>query len=152
MIRRAITVGLIGGIILTLAGIYPLIGLFAPRVIPGWQAPVSANWLNSLLLMASAVIGIPVFIFGGAWAARRGPAIGWQQGLRLGLLAGATAGSGCYITLISPMNALVAYGKITLHLPSLVAAGPLPEGTLLRYVAAFDSVFYSLELTLSLFV
>ncbi len=151
MIRRTITVGLIGGFILTLAGVYPLVGLFAPSVIPGWQAPISYELLNTLFLMASAAIGIPVFIFGGAWAARRGPAIGWQQGLQLGLLAGATAGSGCYITLISPMNALVAYGQITPHLSSLVVASPLPEGTLVTYVAAFDNIAYSFELTLALF-
>ena len=151
MIRRAITVGLIGGFILTLAGIYPLISIFAPSVVPGWQVPVSYEILNGLLLVASAIIGIPIFFLGGAWAARRGPAVGWQQGLQLGLLAGATAGSGCYITLISPMNALVAFGQITPHLPTLIVANPLPQGILLRYVAAFDSVFYSLEITLALF-
>ena len=150
MIRRAIIAGLVGGFVLTLTGFYLLVGLFAPIVIPGWQAPISNELLHGLLLMASAAVGLPVFFFGGSWAVRYGPATGWRQGLRVGLLSGATAGSGCYITLVLPINALAAYGQIIPHLPSLIVATPLPEDTLLRYVASFESFPLSLELELVL--
>ena len=152
MIRRAIAAGLLGGLIITIAGLYPLLGLFAPAVVPGWSPPVSNPLLSSLLLMLSAAIGIPVFLFGGAAAVPRRPVEGWQQGLRSGLLAGATAGSGIYMTLVAPMNALLAYGHISPHVSSLIGGQPLPAGILDAYVAAFDTTGYSPELTLGVFV
>lgn len=151
MIRRAIAVGLAGGLIISLAGLYPLVGLFAPAVVPGWFPPLANPLLNSLALMISAAIAVPAFFLGGALAVPRRPIEGWTQGVRSGLLAGATAGSGIYMTLIAPLNALVAYGRLAPHLPSLVAAQPLPGGTLASYVDAFGESAFSPELTLGIF-
>lgn len=147
MRRTAIRIGLVGGALLSLASLYPLIGLFAPLALPQWQPPVS-SLLHGLLLMGSAVLGVPVLLAGGAFAARRAAVRGWLDGLRVGALAGATAGMGLYLTVISPLNGLVAFGLVTPHLPHLMAANPLPLDTLLDYVAAFDRFAFSIELTL----
>lgn len=152
MIRRAVAVGLVLGLVISLAGIYPLVGLAAPTAMPGWRQPIANDIIHGILLMASAVVGVPAFVFGGALAARRTGAGSWLDGLRAGMLAGATAASGCFITLVSPLNALVAFGQIASSLPQLMATIPLPPGSLLRYVATFDNFGYSLELTLFLFV
>ncbi len=151
MTKRTISVGLLAGLLLSLAGIYPLIGMATPLVLPAWQPPIANELLHGLLLMFSAAVGLPVFFLGGAWAARRAPAYGIWQGLRAGAIAGATAGAGCFLTLISPLNALSAYGLILTHLPRLIAAEPLPPTVLLRYVSTFDNFGFSLELTLLIF-
>lgn len=152
MTRRTIGVGLLGGLLISLAAVYPLIGMVAPVVMPGWQVPMYGPLLHSILLMISAAIGLPVFFLGGAWAAHRAPAYGLFEGIRAGALAGATAGAGCYITIISPLSAMIAYGEISRFIPRLVAAEPVPPRILLRYVAAFDNLALSLELTLLVFV
>lgn len=149
MIRHATSVGFVSGLIISIAGIYPLVGLFAPLFLPGYTQPVANDLLHGLLLMASAVVGVPAFLLGGAAAARRARARGWLHGARAGMLAAAVAGMGGYITLVSPLNALAAYGRITPHLPELLAAQPLPPDALLAYVADFDNLAFSLELTLA---
>ncbi len=152
MIQRTIRSGLVAGFLISLAGIYPLMSVAAPLLVPGWQPLITNELLRTILLMISVAVGIPVFILGGAWAARRAGAYGAWPGFRAGALAGATAGSGVYITLISPLTALIAYGQITPHLPQLTTARPLPPGTMLRYVQTFERVGLSMELTLLIFV
>lgn len=151
MIRRAIVVGLALGLFISVASIYPLLGFIAPAAISGWRPPVDNMLLHGALLMGSAVLAVPAFLLGGALAAYYTRASGQLEGLRMGLLAGATAGSGVFLTLVSPLNALVAYGTVAPAVPRLMAARPLPPNALLRYVAAFDNFAFSLELTLLLF-
>ncbi|MCA9949018.1 MAG: ATP-binding protein [Anaerolineales bacterium] len=152
MIQRTIRTGLLAGLLISLAGIYPLMSMAAPMLVLGWQPLITNALLRSVLLLLSAAVGIPIFIFGGAWAARRAQAYGTWTGFRAGALAGATAGSGVYITVISPLTALIAYGQLTPHLPQLTTARPLPPAAMLRYVYTFDNVGLSMELTLLIFV
>ncbi|MCA9957439.1 MAG: hypothetical protein KC443_00305, partial [Anaerolineales bacterium] len=60
MIRRALTIGLVDGVLLSLAGLYPAVSLIAPILLPGWRRPVSNELLHGSLLMLSAAIIVPL--------------------------------------------------------------------------------------------
>ncbi len=151
MRRRTITAALVLGFVLSVAAVYPIVGLFAPLLLPGWHPPLP-NLFHGLLLMASAVVGVPILLFGGMAAVRYADAAGLKDGLRMGLLAGATIGMAIYLTIILPINALAAYGVITPRIPHLLAANPLPPASLLEYVTMFDRTSYSAELTIGFMV
>ena len=137
MIRRAVVHGLIGGLLLSLAGLYPAIALFAPLFLANWVRPVPNELLHGLFLMASAVVGMPVLFGLGIYSASRTRARNWREGAKAGLLAGLVAGAVCYLTLVSPLNALAAYGRLLPLHPTL--AQPLPSPlALTRYIRLFE--------------
>lgn len=117
--KRALVLGLIGGLIITLAGLYPLVSLLAPRWLVGWQRPFPPQ-IHLIGLIGSAVLGLPVLLGLGVWAARRARAIGWRQGALRGSQAGLVASWLVYLGLFLPGRALIGYGR----LPT-----PIPEST-----------------------
>ncbi len=117
--KRALVSGLIGGMIISLAGLYPLISLLAPRWLVGWQRPFPTH-IHLIWLSGSAVLGLPVLIGLGFWAARQARAIGWQQGVQRGVQAGLAATLLIYLALFLPTRVLFGYGR----LPT-----PIPEST-----------------------
>ncbi len=150
MIRRAVVHGLVGGLLLSLAGLYPAIALFSPLFLPNWTRPVPNELLHGLFLMVSAVVGMPVLLGLGIFAASRTRAHSWRQGAKAGVLAGLVAGAICYLTLVSPLNALAAYGRILPLQPGPVP--PLPSlPALTRYIRLFEQGEWLLSGTLLLF-
>ncbi|MCA9995085.1 MAG: hypothetical protein KDE56_05025 [Anaerolineales bacterium] len=150
MIRRAVVHGLVGGLLLSLAGLYPAIALFSPLFLPNWTRPVPNELLHGLFLMVSAVVGMPVLLGLGIFAASRTRAHSWRQGAKAGVLAGLVAGAICYLALVSPLNALAAYGRILPLQPGPVP--PLPSlPALTRYIRLFEQGEWLLSGTLLLF-
>ncbi|MCB8985111.1 MAG: hypothetical protein H6659_14870 [Ardenticatenaceae bacterium] len=150
MIRRALVVGFIGGILLSIAGLYPVVSLLAPLVSPMWHRPVPNELVHGLLLMGSAAIGFPVLFTLGLFAAHRGEARGWLPGMKAGLIAGLVASLVVYTTLVSPINALFAYGTIVDFLTKMSEAHVLPAPVLARYVTIFENGNYLIEITFAL--
>ena len=143
-------VGLTGGVIISLAGLYPIVGLLAPLWLAGWERPFANELVHNVWLLGSAVLGVPVVLGLGFWAANRAQARGWQRGAQAGALAGATAGLLSYITLIIPTHALFTYSIFSTDLPAILNAdAPLPSPELVgQYTQAFDDVAVQLELVL----
>lgn len=139
MIRRSLVVGLIGGFLISLAGLYPLLSLFAPAVLPGWQRPIENEVVHGLLLMASAAVGVPAVLGLGAVAAWRAEVRGWLDGAKAGMIAGLVAGLFCFTTLGSPLNALTAYGQLTPYFSTLLVEPLPPTPALQAFVNIFES-------------
>ncbi|MCC6607241.1 MAG: ATP-binding protein [Anaerolineae bacterium] len=114
--QRALGTGLIGGLIITLAGLYPLIRLLAPRWLVGWQRPFPPH-IHLIWLIGSAVLALPALLGLGFWAARRARAIGWWQGARRGAQAGLVASWLVYLGLFLPGRVLVGYGRLPTTIP-----------------------------------
>jgi hypothetical protein len=150
VIRRALVVGFVGGILLSLAGLYPVVSLLAPLVSPMWQRPVANELAHGLLLMGSAAIGFPVLLTLGLMAARRGEARGWLAGAKAGLIAGLVASLIVYTTLVSPISALFAFGQIVDFLIRMPQSQDLPTAVLGRYVAIFEKGNYLIEITFAI--
>lgn len=150
MIRRAVVHGLVGGFLLSLAGLYPAIALFAPLFLPNWVRPVPNELLHGLFLMASAVVGMPVLLGVGIYAASRTRAHSWREGAKAGVLAGLVAGAVCYLMLVSPLNALAAYGHL-LPQPNTPFPTLPPLPAFVRYIALFEQGDLLLNGTLALF-
>ena len=143
-------VGLTGGVIISLAGLYPIISLLAPLWLDGWERPFANELVHNVWLLGSAVLGVPVLLGLGFWAANRAQARGWQRGAQAGALAGVAAGLLSYITLIVPTHALFAYSIFSADLPAILNAdAPLPSPELVgQYTQAFDDAAVQLELVL----
>ncbi|MBK8988914.1 MAG: ATP-binding protein [Chloroflexi bacterium] len=150
MIRRALVVGLVGGILLSLAGLYPVVSLLAPLVSPMWVRPVANELAHGLLLMVSAAIGFPVLFSLGSLAAKRGEAQGWLPGAKAGLIAGLVASLIVYTTLVSPINALFAFGELVQFLMRMPESHNLPTAVLYRYIAIFENGNYLIEITFAI--
>lgn len=146
MIRRAIIVGIIGGVVLSLAALYPIVGLLAPLWLMEWQRPFADDLLHGLWLMASAALAVPTFLLIGVVAAR--PARGWRDGAKAGVIAGLTAAGLCYFTIIAPVNALIAFGAIAQSLDVLVDAFLPPPEVMRVYVLSFDNAEVQTEILL----
>jgi hypothetical protein len=148
VIRRSLLVGLIAGFLISLAGLYPLLSLFAPVALPGWQRPIQNEVAHGLLLMASAAVGVPTILGLGAVAVRLAGVRGWLDGAKAGMIAGLVAGLFCFITLGSPLNALLAYGQLTPHISALPDEPLPPIPALQAYVNIFDSSASWVEMAL----
>jgi hypothetical protein len=112
MTFRSIMTGLIAGLLLCLALLYPALGLLAPLLMPGWSEPARSPLLHGFLLMISAVLCLPVVVGTGPVAAWRSRANSLGQGARAGALTGLIAGAILFVGIVSPLNALYAYGKV----------------------------------------
>lgn len=130
MIRRSLLVGLINGLLVSIAGIYPAISLLVPTIMPGWDRPVQSELLHGLLLMVSAGIGIPVLLANGFVAAHRSRGCGWLEGAKAGLIAGVTLAYVSFLLLLSPLNGLAAQGKIVATMPNPFPSQLPPTATL----------------------
>lgn len=150
MIRRALLVGAIGGILLSLAGLYPVVSLLAPLIDPAWGEFLPNPLVHGLLLMASAGIGIPVLLTLGLFAAAKGDARCITLGAKAGVIASLIAGLFVYTALISPINALFAYGTINSYLMEMSNSQTLPMMVLREYVAIFEKGNYLFEITMAL--
>ncbi len=148
MIRRALVVGAIGGLLLSFAGLYPVVSLFAPLIDSTWAKFLPNPLVHGLLLMISAGIAIPVILSLGLFAAAKGDARGIKLGLKAGVIAGLIAGLLVYTTLISPINALYAYGTISQYLMEMDSSQVLPMNVLRDYVTLFEKGNYLFEITM----
>ena len=150
MIRRALIVGAVAGILLSVAGLYPVVSLLAPLVSPMWSRPIANELVHGMLLMGSAAIGVPVLLTLGLFAANRGGACGWLAGAKAGVIAGLVASLIVYTTLVSPINALFAYGQIVAFMMKMSEAHALPPPVLGRYVTIFENGNYLIEITFAI--
>ncbi|MCP4362509.1 MAG: AAA family ATPase [Chloroflexi bacterium] len=148
MIKRSLAIGLIGGIVISLAGLYPIVSLLAPLWLDGWQRPFANELIHGLWLMGSAALMIPTLLFLGGIAAYRARARGVIEGVKAGVLAALTAGGLCYFTLISPVNALIAFGTLGADLNVLVDSFVPSSEALSTYVVAFQNSAFQTELLL----
>jgi hypothetical protein len=154
MTFRSLMTGVIGGLLLCLAALYPAVSLFAPAVVPGWEGPVQNELLNGFLLMLSAGIGVPIFFSIGWWAAYRANVRDIGSGLRAGALAGLAAGVIFFVGILSPLNVLAAYGPILDFRPTPGAALPSFE-TIIEYghlTLEFPSVLIFITFTIAICV
>ncbi|MEM7112717.1 MAG: AAA family ATPase [Chloroflexota bacterium] len=147
MIRRSILLGTLGGCLMSLAGLYPAVALLAPLLLPNWNRPIPNELVHGLFLMLSAVVGMPVLLGLGIFVSSRTKARDWQTGAKFGGLAGAVAGVIVFMTLVSPLNALLAYGQVVRYTPSLTMPLP-PVRNLMAYISVFESGRYLIELTI----
>lgn len=146
MIKRAIVVGIVGGIVLSLAGLYPIAGLLAPLWLEGWVRPAPDDLTHGILLMASAALAVPTFLLIGFVAAR--PSRGWREGAKAGMVAGLAAAGLCYFTLILPVNTLIAFGTVGTALDVLVDSFMPPLYVLRNYVISFENAAFQGEIVL----
>ncbi|HRQ37345.1 MAG TPA: hypothetical protein PLD25_05460 [Chloroflexota bacterium] len=146
MIRHAIIVGIIGGIVLSLTAVYPIAGLLAPLWLEGWVRPFPDDLTHGILLMASAALAVPTFLLIGFVAAR--PSRGWREGAKAGMVAGLAAAGLCYFTIILPVNTLIAFGTIGASLDVLVDSFMPPLYVLRNYVIAFENAAFQGEMVL----
>ncbi|MBE2223103.1 MAG: ATP-binding protein [Anaerolineae bacterium] len=148
MIRRALIVGAIGGLLLSIAGLYPVVSLLAPLIDHSWGRFLPTPLVHGILLMVSAGIAIPVMLTLGLFAVGKGDARGVKLGAKAGIIAGLIAGLLVYTTLISPINALFAYGTINTYLMEMHSSQTLPVSVLQQYVALFEKGNYLFEITM----
>jgi len=117
MIRKSITTGIIVGLLLTLAALYPVFVILVSRVLPGaWFAHVLDLYpltsiqkvLPLLALMACAAAGTFVYLGLGSLAALRSGARAPAQGAVAGMISGVAAALTLHIALVSPTLGVVA--------------------------------------------
>lgn len=147
MIRRALTIGLVVGVLLSLAGLYPAIGLVAPILLPTWPRPVGNELLHGVLLMLSAAVSVPLLFSFGALAARNSTARCGPDGAKAGALAGAVVGLFVYMNLISPLAALAAFRHMSPYHPTFAMPLP-PMQAVLAYVQAFHGSVHLVDVTI----
>ena len=122
MIRKSSLIGLFGGLVIGIAVLYPMITLAGPGLTPQWVRPVQSEIVHTLLLMLSALIGAPFVLSLGVMAARKSEARGWQNGMKMGALAGVFASILSYLIWLLPLNALMAYSGSLKHIVKMDAA------------------------------
>lgn len=106
MIRRAMSTGILGGLLLLLGSIYPALAVITPVLVPGWEPPVQNPIAHAILLMISAAIGVAALILTPAIAAGRSQARGFWSGARLGGIAGMFMGAIFCLNIALPLNNL----------------------------------------------
>jgi hypothetical protein len=150
MFKRSITVGIVGGVLISLAGVYPVLSLLTPLWLAGWQRPLSDDLSHGIALMVSAVLFVPLLLFLGVIAARRAQVRGMREGAKAGGLAGLFAAFIIYFTLIAPINAMIAFGTVGAEL-DVLADSYLPSAVVLdSYVTSFQNVSLQVEVVLLL--
>ena len=148
MIKRAITIGIIGGVLISLAGVYPVMSLLTPVWLDGWERPLTNDISHGIALMLSAVLFVPLILTFGGVAARYAKVRSPQQGAKTGALAGLVAGFIIYFTLIAPLNALAAIGVIKEEI-GFLSESYLPSLAVLdRYVNTFNNVSLQVEVVI----
>ena len=147
-LRRVLSVGMLAGILLSLSALYPVLSLIIPSYLPRWgERPIDNELLHGLLLMISAGIGIPTLLTAGVIAVRWGQAWGWLAGLKTGVITGGSVGLFVYITLVAPLNALLAYNHIANYLPSDLLPLP-PTADFILFLQTFERSPFLLEFTM----
>jgi hypothetical protein len=146
LLKRAVFVGLVGGLMITLGAIYPIVSLFAPLWIVGWERPLATELSHGLALMASAALIVPALFLLGAAAAKFSNACCVRDGFKMGVVAGFFASSFCYFTLVAPINALMAYGTFYGNMQMLEPPYVAPLELLAQYAATFDLSSLQVEL------
>ena len=126
MIRKSITTGIIVGLLLTLAAVYPAFAILVLPIVRGGTSglmdlslgelhlPANIELPVSLLaLMACAGVVTLIYFTIGSVAAFRVRAVGLARGVIAGMISGAAAGLALYGLLVSPTLAVVA-GQVVL--------------------------------------
>jgi len=120
MIRKSIITGIIVGLLLTLAAVYPTFAVLVSRVVFGASKLSDAALgeirlmgtielpVSLLLIMACAGAATLLYLTIGSFAAVRTRAVGFARGTYAGGISGAVAALTVYIMLISPTAAVIA--------------------------------------------
>ncbi|MBN1136502.1 MAG: AAA family ATPase [Anaerolineae bacterium] len=133
MIRRSVTYGLLVGLALVVASLYPLFAVWVyPRVLhTPWPSPPNA--LRTLFLVISCLAAAVAFGLAGSLVVIRSRITSPIQGLRAGAISGQVAALVFYILLVSPTYGLLSAARLWADLdPILQQAVPAGE-PLLRF-------------------
>jgi hypothetical protein len=106
MIRRAMTTGIIGGLLAVIGALYPVLAVFVPVLVTGWQSPIQNQVLHAVLLMASAVVFIAAFLLTPVIAVLRSDVRGFGAGAHLGAIASLFVGLNLCLDIALPLNSL----------------------------------------------
>ena len=108
MIRRAITTGVLGGLLVVVGVLYPTLAVFVPTLVPGWQSPIQHPVAHAVLLMVSAVVGLGAFLITPLAAVVRARKRGFVVGMQLGGTASLIMGAIICFAIALPLNNLSA--------------------------------------------
>lgn len=126
MNSRVLNVGILAGILISLASLYPAFSLVAPTFVTDLPRLIENDLWHGFGLMGSAIIAVLVIVNFGWLAARVGYACSWKEGAKQGGLAGLLAGTTIFVTVVSPLTALYAYSQIADYRPSVDLLYPPP--------------------------
>lgn len=144
MIRKSITTGILVGLLLTLAALYPAFAILVSPIARGthglMEFPLSDVRLPGnlelpialLLLMACAGLATLLYLTLGSVAAWRAKASGFKPGMIAGMISGAVAGLTFHVTLVSPTAAIIA-GELLLTTELPAGTGEFPAGLVLPF-------------------
>ena len=118
MNRRVIIVGILFGLLISLAALYPAVSLVAPLSLDGLLRPIESELLHGVALMASAGFAVVLLLSFGYVAANNGRAESIKMGGKMGLIAGLIVGYLTFVTILSPLGALFAYDAIAAYPPA----------------------------------
>ncbi|MCA9981745.1 MAG: hypothetical protein KDD89_12955, partial [Anaerolineales bacterium] len=117
MSRKVINTGIIFGLLISLAALYPAISLVAPLSVEGLLRPIQSELWHGIALMVSAAFVLALTTSFGHVAARRGRADSIHTGAKMGAFAGLIVGFLTFVTIVSPLVALFAYDQIAAFPP-----------------------------------
>lgn len=117
MNRRVIIVGILFGLLLSLAMLYPAVSLVAPLSLDGLLRPIQSELWHGVALMVSAAGALLLLLSYGYVAAKHGRAESIKLGGKMGLIAGLIVGYLTFVTILSPLAALLAYDAIAAYPP-----------------------------------
>ncbi len=133
MIRKSITTGILVGLLLTAAALYPVFAILVLPIVRGTSGLMELGFgelhlpanidlpISLLVLMACAGAATLIYLTLGSVAALRVRASGLARGTYAGGVSGAAAGLVLYIALVSPTAAVMA--------GQMVLISDLPAGT-----------------------
>jgi hypothetical protein len=131
MIRQSLVSGLIAGLVLVLAVLFPAFSLLIYPTAFGLRWPPMPDLVRSLLLMGCAALGTVALVGVGSLAAIRVRASDVIEGLRAGTISGLSVGLVLYVVLVSPTAGLAASLKLWAFEPTLLM--PLPANNMVFY-------------------
>ncbi len=112
MIRKAITTGIVGGLLVTLGALYPILTVFVPALVPGWEPPTLNAMIHASLLMISAVVGLAALILTPIVAVSNPARRGFWLGAQAGGVAGLFMGMVVSMAIAAPINNLIGWSLI----------------------------------------
>jgi hypothetical protein len=134
MNSRVIVLGIIFGLLISLAELYPAISLVAPLSSDGWLRPIQSELGHGIALMISSGAALLLTLGFGVAAARYGRAPNIRLGAKMGGVAGLIVGYLTFVTIYSPLLALFAHNNISAYPPSPGMIFP-PSEALDLYIA-----------------
>jgi len=109
MTRRAITAGILGGLLFTLGALYPALAVLTPAFIPGVPLAAANPVAHAVLLMISTIVAVGAVLFTPAMALGPGRAGGFWGGAQSGSIAGLFIGIIVCLAVALPLNGLLGW-------------------------------------------